>query len=100
MLAGALSASLQAFSQEIKGKIVDASNKEPLEFVNIALYKEGSDKMIKGLTTDLDGNFAIDAIHEGTYQLRVSFLGYGTVELPVVLSKKKSNVILVSVSLR
>ena len=100
MLAGALSASLQAFSQEIKGKIVDASNKEPLEFVNIALYKEGSDKMIKGLTTDLDGNFAIDALPEGTYQLRVSFVGYGTVELPVVLSKKKSNVNLGSVSLR
>lgn len=100
MLAGVLSASLQTFAQEIKGKIVDAANKEPLEFVNIALYKEGSDKMVKGITTDAHGNFSFDALSDGTYQLKISFVGYGSMNLPVAITKKKNDVNLGAITLK
>lgn len=90
---------LQLSAQNITGKIVDKSNKSPLEFVNIALYKEGSDKMVKGLTSSENGQFTIDGVAPGTYELRISFVGYSTVTVPVVLTAKKNNINLGSISL-
>ena len=79
----------QLFSQQIKGKVVDATTKTPLEFVNIALFKDGSDKLIKGITTNEQGLFDLQEIGAGSYELRISFVGYGTLHVPVVLTVKK-----------
>lgn len=99
-LVAVLFCTLQVIAQEIKGKIVDAGDKSALEFVNIALYKEGSDKLLKGITSDLDGSFRFTDIQEGTYQLQVSFVGYTTIRIPIVLSKTNKNPNLGVISLK
>ncbi|MGL4292717.1 MAG: carboxypeptidase-like regulatory domain-containing protein, partial [Bacteroidales bacterium] len=93
-------ASTPIFSQQIKGRILDASDKSPLEFVNIALFREGSDKLVKGATTTAEGSFDLTGIEKGTYTLRVSFVGYGTLNLPVVLNSKKPSADLGNISLK
>lgn len=99
MTALLLGLTYQLFAQKITGRIVDANTKDALEFVNIALFKDGSDKLIKGATSDEQGTFALDEIEKGNYELRISFVGYGTLHLPVVLTAKKPSVNLGNISL-
>ncbi|MEG2945564.1 MAG: carboxypeptidase-like regulatory domain-containing protein, partial [Bacteroidales bacterium] len=89
----------QLFAQKITGRIVDADTKNALEFVNVALFKDGNDKLIKGATSGEQGNFELDEIEKGNYELRISFVGYGTLRLPVVLTAKKPSVNLGNISL-
>jgi outer membrane receptor for ferrienterochelin and colicin len=66
---------LSAFSQkaQLKGKVIDASNNEPVPFANVLV--EGTQI---GSTTDFDGNFIITGLNPGYVKLRVSFVGYKT----------------------
>src|SRR5690554_2614750 len=70
------------FAQQnaIIGKITDvAFNNEPLAFANV--YIKGTSK---GVTSDIDGIYALENIKPGTYTLIYSFVGYETVEIPNV----------------
>lgn len=75
---------LQAGS--IRGRIVDSGTRQPMDYVNVALYRKGSDEVFKGVTTDENGNFVFDKLNPGTYSVKVSFIGYLPVELPISLS--------------
>ena len=58
----------------VKGKVVDKA-KQPIEFVNLSVYKKGQKNLIKGTISDLEGNFNIDGLGDGTYTLSVSYMG-------------------------
>lgn len=60
----------EAYSQTIKGKIIDASNSDVLSG---AVVKVINTKY--GAITDLDGTYSID-LPPGKYELRISFIGY------------------------
>ena len=64
-----------AFAQQgrLKGKVTDETG-EPVSFANIVLEKGGT--MIGGATSDFDGNYDINPIPPGTYDLKASFVGY------------------------
>jgi len=66
---------LSAFSQkaQLKGKVIDASNNEPVPFANVLVVGTQI-----GSTTDFDGNFIITGLNPGYVKLRVSFVGYKT----------------------
>lgn len=55
----------------IMGKVIDKQTKEPLPFVNISVLNENY-----GAATDINGNYKIENIPIGTYQLRASAIGY------------------------
>ena len=77
--------SAQAQSGIIKGRVYDAINNEPIMFANLII--EGSDV---GVTSDFDGNYAITDLAPGTYNLKISYLGYKDVikyEIEVTNSK-------------
>jgi hypothetical protein len=61
----------QELKGTIKGKVLDAENKQPLIGVNVMII--GS-KM--GCTTDMDGNYEISKIKVGSYSLAFSYIGY------------------------
>ena len=63
----------------IKGKIIDSVDQTPLDFVNVALFKQGSKKPIIGVSTDTNGSFLIPSVENGKYNLRVSSVGFTTV---------------------
>lgn len=68
-----LASSLIGQSAVVKGKVIDASNREPVMFANLFLSP-----VERGATTDLDGNFEISGLESGTYDLRISFVGFRT----------------------
>ena len=68
-----LSQSLTAQTAIIQGKVLDATNREPVMFANLFLYP-----VERGTTTNLDGNFEIDGLEAGVYELRISYVGYRT----------------------
>lgn len=68
--------SLVMFAQnyQIKGTVVSKTTREPLEFVNILVVG-----LNIGASTDINGNFTINSVPPGIYQLRASTIGYKTV---------------------
>jgi hypothetical protein len=75
--------SVLAFAQsnfgEIKGKIVDAKKKSPLEYAQISIYYDGILKT--GAVANEDGTYMIKALNPGAYSMKVNFSGYQIYEL-------------------
>lgn len=72
--------SILSQSGTIKGHVHDRKENEGLAFANVWL--EGTEK---GTLTDIDGNFIIDSIIEGTYILHVSYTGYADTTLSDII---------------
>lgn len=72
--------SFSVFAQQpnsiIQGKIIDKDNEEAIPFANVVLIH--NDNVIKGTSTDFDGNYQLDSINAGNYDLQVSYVGYQT----------------------
>ena len=62
----------------IRGKVIDAKTREPMQFVNISVRKAGTTVPLKGMVTDETGTFHIAQLPEGSYTLSISFIGYKT----------------------
>lgn len=58
----------------LRGKLFDSETKEPILFGTVALIE--NEKIIKGVETDLDGNFYFSDITPGVYALTASYVGY------------------------
>ena len=72
LAAGFLSA--QNLTQTIKGKVVDADIKVTLPGATVILQE--TDPLI-GTVTDIDGNFRLENVPVGRYDLQASYVGYG-----------------------
>jgi hypothetical protein len=59
----------------IKGRILD-QNHRPVEFATAALINAKTKLPIKGSESNSAGDFVIDKVHDGTYILSVSMVGY------------------------
>ncbi|MEL6923877.1 MAG: TonB-dependent receptor [Bacteroidota bacterium] len=79
--------SLFGYSQSglIKGKLLDADNQEPI--IAATIQSGGA-----GTTTDLDGNYELQ-LPAGKHTLRVSYLGYETLEREVELTANEIKVV-------
>jgi outer membrane receptor protein involved in Fe transport len=81
---------LQAQSTfSVKGNLRDQQN-EPVPFANVALY-DVSDKLITGVPSDINGDFLISGITEGSYKIEVQFVGYETWSRSDILINKDIN---------
>lgn len=81
-----LNFSLFAQNGQLKGKIIDASNNNPIGFANVIV--EGTQIYS---TSDLDGNFIITGLEPGYIKLRVVFMGYQPVlSEDVLISNSKT----------
>lgn len=65
----------------VSGTVTDATTGETLPRVNVLIVE-----LTRGVATDIDGKFEISGIPHGTYILRVSFIGYTTVERQITIS--------------
>ncbi|MFA8298740.1 MAG: TonB-dependent receptor domain-containing protein [Hyphomicrobiales bacterium] len=60
----------------VKGKVIDASNNQPLEYATVSLFTE-EDKLITGAITKEDGSFELKS-NNNEFYVKVNFLGYKT----------------------
>lgn len=72
-----------ADSFTIRGSVLDAADKMPVEFATVVLTLDG--KVISTAATDSSGGFRIAAAQQGSYKLSVSFLGYTSYETALTL---------------
>ena len=72
----------QEITQTIRGKIADQENKVSLIGANVALNI--ADRLI-GTTTDVDGNFKLEAVPIGRHNIIVTYLGYEPLQLSNIL---------------
>lgn len=69
--------SLNVDAQGIKGKVIDASTKQPISFASITIAK-GSQTKAAGVSADVNGEFFIVVLSPPPYILQVSRVGYIT----------------------
>ena len=72
----------------IKGRLIDKDTKQVIDFATVSLFDKSSKKPLKAVTTNDKGVFLISDIKNGTYTLKVSFVGYKTLEFPVFVTEK------------
>lgn len=66
----------------INGIVLNEKNL-PLEFSNIILFAAVDSSMIKGTSTNKNGQFTIKQVKDGTYWISARYIGLTTVNLPV-----------------
>lgn len=84
---------LSTFAQKysISGKVSNALTNEAVEFATAGLLRADS-TLITGVTSDEKGQFKIKTKEAGNYILRVSYIGYKTNYVPVILTRKNVHV--------
>ena len=77
-----LPSTAMAQQMTVAGRVVDDSNREPVEFVSILMKENG-----RWAITDADGRFAIKGVPTGKATLTIQCLGYATQTLPITITK-------------
>lgn len=67
----------------IYGVILDSETGEPIPFANVALISNGV--ILTGTQSDFDGEYVIKTITPGFYDLRISCIGYLSVEITEIV---------------
>jgi iron complex outermembrane receptor protein len=70
--------------QSLSGKVLDAKSGEPLFGASVWTEKQG-----RGAVTDENGNFTISKLKVGEIQLRVSYVGFETLQQSLTLPKSE-----------
>lgn len=78
LLISLFSTSIQAQWASLQGVITDYSTAETLEGANVTIQDINNSNRFKGTATDKNGFYQIGSIRPGTYELKVSFLGFVT----------------------
>lgn len=87
----AMSFALPVLSQiRIIGQIYDTGLDEPMSYVNVAIYKPGSDSPVTGAFTDDDGRF-IMYVPAGSYTFKSSFIGYRDISVDFNVTDADAN---------
>lgn len=90
-----IGSSLLAAAQtgSISGTIIDARTKEAIIGGSVFIQETQ-----QGTSTDIEGNFSIKNVKPGTYNLKVSYVAYQTVTIPVTVEADKTAVVKVDMS--
>jgi len=67
----------------VTGVVKDAENETALEFTQVAIMNKADSTLITGSTTDIEGKFRIETSLYGDFLLRVSFIGFQELWMPV-----------------
>ena len=88
-------ATLGAMAQEarkftINGHLTDVDSKGAMEHVSIQLFWAADSAFVGGTVSDNRGNFSVDVPKVGTFRLKISFVGYQTLEREVTLRREQN----------
>ncbi|MFK7783423.1 outer membrane beta-barrel protein [Psychroserpens sp.] len=77
---------LKAREGTVTGRVIDASLKEPLPYVNV-IIKDSENNTITGGITLEDGTFEIENVIEGTHTLSIQYIGFKTTSKTITIGK-------------
>lgn len=61
---------------KVSGVLMDSVTNAPVEFASIVLFSPQQNKQIDGTITDEKGEFKLQDVKLGSYELQISFIGY------------------------
>ena len=84
-----------AYGQEqqersISGNVRDVELKEPLVQATVQLFRSRDSTFVGGTLTDIRGDFSLEAPANGIYRLKISSVGYQTIQREVTLRNNRS----------
>jgi len=77
-------------SLTISGHLTDIDSKEPMAHVTVQLFWAKDSSFVGGTITNERGNFSVEAPSYGIYRLKVSSVGYQTLEREVTLRRREN----------
>lgn len=83
----------------VKGKVKEKATNEAFAFANIKVTHRGEEKLVKGVISDIDGNFFVEGLENGNYTLTISFVGYKDVQRQFAITADKNHITLPAVLL-
>ncbi len=63
-------------AQGIEGTLIDATDRQPMEYASVAIYIAEDSTLAGGAVTTQTGTFKVEDLAPGTYYLLAKFLGY------------------------
>jgi hypothetical protein len=81
----------QEYTQTIRGTITDKDSKIPIIGANVILLNNSP---VVGTVSDVNGNFRISSVPVGRQDIRVTLLGYNTIEMPNILVTSAKEIVL------
>ena len=72
----------------IYGKIIDAKTKDAVPFVSVAIYKK--DSLVGGSLAGNNGEFSLENLSFGTFNLKISFIGFKTFQKVITITPQNS----------
>lgn len=94
-----INAEVDAQWASVQGVISDYSTSQALEGANITIRDINKSNRFKGAATDKNGYYQIGSIRPGTYELKVSFLGFLSVVDTLVFTLEDSKIFSTSLQL-
>lgn len=61
---------------KVKGKVIDAETKAPMEYANIMIYRKQDAKLVTGSIASATGDFEIAELPFGLYYVDVAYIGF------------------------
>lgn len=84
---------MQGFEGKITGKVLDSLSGAPMEYVNLVLISKRDSSIAGGTITRVSGEFTLDKLTAGRFDLNISFIGYKTkVFKDVLLTPKNAEI--------
>ncbi|WP_194831454.1 TonB-dependent receptor domain-containing protein [Prolixibacter sp. NT017] len=77
------------WAHSITGQVKDGKSEQSIPYATISLYTTSDSSLITGTVSGTDGHFALRQVASGKYNLRVSFMGYQTVNRTIVLTNQE-----------
>ncbi len=72
----------------VTGRVTDALSGSPLDYASVAIYPQSGESAISGTLTTVNGSFILKDIPEGSYRVRVEYMGYEGISLEVSVKGK------------
>jgi hypothetical protein len=79
LIFGSIALSAQTRPGSLRGTVKDKVTGETIPFANVVIKQGGV--LVNGTTTDYDGNYNINPVDPGIYEVECSFVGYATVKI-------------------
>lgn len=79
ILLALLSIPASIHAEDLKGRVLDANTKEPIEMASVKIeIKSGNSTQIMDITSDAEGKFSCSSSFEGRMTIKASMIGYET----------------------
>lgn len=80
----------QPLTQTVRGQVMDGQTKTTLPGANIILLDSTN---LTGTTSDIDGKFRLEKVPLGRQRIKISFIGYKEIVMPLILTSGKEIVL-------